>query len=350
MNKKYNIALTGAAGFLGKHIIDELCQAANNDLPLAKLLLLDKAVIDTSNIISDINIESQVIDITDLDSLNQYLTDIDLVIHSASLVDWGNHPKELLHQINVKGTENVIDACKANNISKLIYTSTMDVLHDGKAIVNGDETLPYPKIFNDTYAETKAIAEQIVIANNNESLQTAVIRPCGIYGPADPYHITEIIKAIDSGTLKVRVGDGSALFQHTYVGNVAHGHVMLAKSMLEDNEQVGGEAYFIIDDPAENFFDFFEPIIAALGYSFPPKSRYIPYRIMYGLACVIEAACYCIKPFKKDLSVPLTRSSVRMLCEDFTVTTDKAHRHFGYSPKYSKKEAFETTVAYFKSH
>ena len=349
MSKQYCIALTGAAGFLGKSMIQELCAAdAQGLFKIERLVLLDIVDIDTSGYEACFDMQSVIVDIRDKRALKEHLKGMDLVIHSASMIDWGNHPDEVLHAINVEGTAHVLNACKANQVPRLIYTSTMDVLHTGKSIVNGDETLPYPENFNDKYAETKADAEKLVLKNNSDGLRTSVIRPCGIYGPADPYHITESLKAVKSGALKFRVGDGSALFQHVYVGNVAFGHIMLAKAMLNDQTDVHGEVYLITDDPAENFFDFLAPVVEALGYPFPPKNRYIPYSVMYGLASMVEAACFCIKPFKQ-MALPITRSSVRTICEDLTFSTDKAHRHFDYSPKYTKSEAFEATIAYFKA-
>lgn len=345
-----SIVLTGAAGFLGAALIEELRQAHTNQLiNISRLVLLDAKAISIDDQDFPFTVESHIVDIRDKPLLIPLLQHIDIVIHSASIIDWGNLPKQLLSDINVGGTKNVIQACRDCQVNKLIYTSTMDVCYAGQAITDGDERLPYPDKYEDAYCQTKAAAEQLVIAANDEALTTSVLRPCGIYGPADPYHIAESLKAVQSGALKVRVGDGSALFQHVYVGNVAYAHTLLLKAMLDNNTEVAGQIYLVTDDPAENFFDFLAPIMLELGFPFPSPKRYIPYRIMYVIGFIAELVIGCIKPFK-HIASPLTRSSVKMLCEDFTFKTDKAQRHFDYLPKYSKSQAFKATVDYFKAH
>ena len=350
MNLAKSMVLTGAAGFLGAALIEELKQAhVHQVINISRLVLLDAKALSIDVKDFPFEIESHLVDIRDKHLLISFLQDIDIVIHSASIIDWGNLPGQLLHDINVEGTRNVIQACRESQVSKLVYTSTMDVCYAGKAITNGDESLPYPERYEDAYCQTKAEAEKLVIAANDEQLITSVLRPCGIYGPADPYHIAESLKAVQSGALKVRVGDGSALFQHVYVGNVAYAHTLLVKAMLENNDDVAGQVYLVTDDPAENFFDFLAPIMLELGFPFPSEKRYIPFRVMYVIAFIAEYVIGFIKPFK-SISSPITRSSVKMLCEDFTFKTDKAQRHFSYSPKYSKSHAFETTVNYFKKN
>ncbi|NRB38644.1 MAG: NAD-dependent epimerase/dehydratase family protein [Pseudomonadales bacterium] len=343
-----SVVLTGAAGFLGVALVAELKQAHEKQLiQIDRLLLLDNKAIKLDNSSYLFNIESHIIDIRDAQSLTGFLEGIDVVIHAASIIDWGNLPPQLLHEVNVQGTENIIKACTENHVGNLIYTSTMDVTYDGRPVVDADESQPYPRAYHDAYCETKALAEQLVIKANSDRLNTSVLRPCGIYGPADPYHIAESLKAVKSGALKVRVGNGSALFQHVYVGNVAHAHILLLKAMTENNTEVNGQIYLVADDPAENFFDFLEPIMRELGYPFPPKQRYIPYKIMYIIGFIVEMLAALVKPFV-NISTPITRSSVKMLCEDLTIKTDKASRHFGYTPKYSKDEAFDATIEYFK--
>jgi hypothetical protein len=76
------------------------------------------------------------------------------------------HARAYVIAVNVKGTENLIQACRLNNVTQLVYTSTSSVVNDGSDIQNGDENLPYPKSHLDYYSATKAEAERIVIAAN----------------------------------------------------------------------------------------------------------------------------------------------------------------------------------------
>jgi len=105
--------------------------------------------------------------------------------------------------VNVNGTNNVITAAARSGVRALVYTSTMDVLYDGGDILGGDETMPYPKKFTMVYAETKAIAEQAVLKANSAAapMKTCVIRPCGMFGEGDPYHVSSFLKMAQSGRL-----------------------------------------------------------------------------------------------------------------------------------------------------
>jgi hypothetical protein len=83
----------------------------------------------------------------------------------------------------------------------------------------------------------------------------------------------------------VRLGNGRAKFNHVYVTNVAHAHVLAAESLTLDSP-VAGQCYFITDHPASNFYDFFVPYLQALGYS--TKMRRMPYALARMLAVFSE--------------------------------------------------------------
>ncbi len=352
------VLITGGAGFLGRLLIEELYTPEHNGFPVpSEIRILDTRTIDVSG---RANLISIMCDIRSYDDVLRAFQGVDIVIHSASIIDWGLLPDEIIETVNVTGTENIIRACQEAGVKGLVYTSTMDVVYDGSPIIDGDETLPYPEKFHLTYARTKAAAEQAVLKANNSKrtsrdneddprLLTCVIRPCGIYGEADPYHISETLKLLQKKKLPFRVGNGKAIFQHVYVGNVAHGHILAAKKLLEPGSPVPGQAYLITDDPALNFFDFFDPIMTELGYPLPPKNRSIPYSIMMVIGALLEFTAFICKPFYK-FQPAVTRISVSMICKDFTMNGDKAVRDLDYNPVYSEEEARKRTVAYFKKH
>lgn len=85
--------------------------------------------------------------------------------------------------MNVEGTRNVIEAAIAAGVRKLVYHSSSGVVFDGRDIMNGDESLPYPKKHLDPYTASRAMAEELVLAaNGTNGLKTTCIRPTGIFG------------------------------------------------------------------------------------------------------------------------------------------------------------------------
>jgi len=357
------LLLTGGAGFLGQAILRELAKGEVKGLEaLREVRVFDTKTLD-GNPFTERNSSTRLVpiigDVCSLDSLREAVRGVDAVIHAASLIDWGHASANLLYDVNVIGTRNLIRVCREEGVEILVYTSTMDVVCSGKPITDADETLPYPATFVDEYARTKAQAEQEVIAangsscasddgSNGKSLRVCSVRPCGMFCEDDPYHMGNVLDVLKNGQLSFRLGNGEAVFQHVYVGNVAYAHLLALSTLLTPDSNACGQVYLITDMPAINFFDALEPILAELGYKLPPKSRYIPFRIALALGALFDGLAYLLRPIL-SLKLPMTRSSVRVLCQNISFKTDKAQRDLGYHPLYSEAEAIARTVAYYKA-
>lgn len=336
------ILITGGAGFLGQAILRELARS-----PLDEVRIFDLEPVDVTGTPGLVSIVG---DVCNPEALLAACRGVDVVVHAASLVDWGHTTPERLEEVNVGGSENVVRACREAGVRGLVYTSSMDVVCGKRPVVQADETTPYPDVFANEYSRSKALAEQAMLRANGPELSVCVLRPCGMFGEADPYHVANVLRVVRDGGLPFRVGDGSAAFQHVYVGNVAHAHVLALRQLLEPAAAVAGQSYFITDDsPAVNFFDFMDPIVTALGYSLPPKTRSVPYPVMLALGAAAEAAAAALRPIRR-FTPTLTRSSVRFICHDHTFVGDKARRDFGYVPIYSEADAIKRTIAYFREH
>jgi sterol-4alpha-carboxylate 3-dehydrogenase (decarboxylating) len=246
-------------------------------------------------------------------------------------------PACIYDEVNVDGNRNVVAACQSRGVAKLVFTSTMDVVVDGaKPVINADESLPYPAVVpKDPYSRTKIAAEKMMLSANGPNLAVCVLRPAGMYGARDKYHVPNIIKAARSG-LNIRLGNGSAKFSHVYSENVAHAHVLAAEH-LHPGSRMAGQAYFVTDHEPENLFDFMAPFLAELG--FPPARLRIPYSLAYPLAWVSER----VSP-KSNFN----RFAVIQTCVDHTFSHAKATKDFGYHPIVSKEEAFRRTLEWLK--
>ncbi|MCG8589265.1 MAG: NAD-dependent epimerase/dehydratase family protein [Proteobacteria bacterium] len=337
------LLVTGGAGFLGGALLRELVRA-DPVLAPSEIRVFDRRPAQHTRV------KSFQGDIRSYEDVRSACDGAEVVLHAASLVDWGRASERELEDINVTGTQNVLRACRESGVRALVYTSTMDVVYGGRPIRDADERLPYPARFNDGYARTKAAAEQAVLAADaTGALRTCAVRPCGMFGEADPYHLPNTLEAVASGQLRFRIGDGRAVFQHVYVGNVAHAHLLAAAKLLEPEPRVAGEIYLITDIPACNFFAFMEPILERLGHPLPPAHRTLPYPLVYAVAAAVEAFARAARPFTAWRPT-LTRSSVRIVCQDLSFRGDKARRDLGYAPRYSEAEAVDRTVEHFRPH
>ncbi|OHD65885.1 MAG: hypothetical protein A2176_03495 [Spirochaetes bacterium RBG_13_51_14] len=351
------ICITGGAGFLGQALVRELLKKGRGSvLSPGEIRILDSRPPGRT-------IDGRVTylrgDVRSPGDCEKAFAGVDLVFHCAAVIDWGQRPRSFLREVNVTGTRTVIQAVAASGVGALVHTSTMDVIYCGSPIVKGDEALPYPKKYTMAYAETKAAAERDVLAANRAGrgngtedgteLRTCVIRPCGMFGEGDPYHVSSFLRMAQEGKLNFRVGDGRAVFQHVYVGNVAHAHVLAGKSLLEPRGAAAGNVYIITDFEAKNFFDYMEPILRGIGYPMPPKTRSIPMPLMYALGGLLEGVSWLCRPFVR-IKPLVSRTSVVMVCKELTFTGEKARRELGYRPLYSEEEAIARTVEYFKAN
>ena len=120
--------------------------------------------------VNDSRLESIAGDIRDTRDVSRACKGIDTVFQTAAAV-WNLHtPLKVFDEVNIGGNRNVIENCRRFRIPRLVYTSTMDVVVDGrKPIVYGDESLPYPKkLPKEPYSRTKILAEPLKISVTNQ--------------------------------------------------------------------------------------------------------------------------------------------------------------------------------------
>lgn len=356
------VLVTGASGFLGQRIVGELRERLESrDDPLVEIRVLD---IDRERLPSGSGIKPFVGSITDPALVMQACDGADAVIHAASLVDWGNVSAETLRKVNVNGTTLLLDAARQGGVRSFVYTSSMDVVCGKDAVVDASEVAEYPLTFDNLYCETKARAEDLVLRENDHrrahnlmdhperrvTMRTVALRPCGMYGEADPYHVGSTLEVVRAGKLTARPGSARALFEHVYVGNVAHAHVVALDRVEVRDPEVCGRPFFITDDtPALNFLEFMEPIVEGVGLTLPPRNRRVPYPVMWTVGALSELWAKLGKPFGAKPPI-LTRSSVRFVCKTHTFDGSQARQAIGYTPRYSYEESLSRTIEWWRAH
>ncbi|MCK5667823.1 MAG: NAD-dependent epimerase/dehydratase family protein, partial [Gammaproteobacteria bacterium] len=185
--------VTGGGGFLGSSIVR---------------MLLDKGIAVRSLQRSDspelkkLGVEIIRGDISDLDTVINAAEGCDMVFHVAAKAGvWGVYDD--YYHCNVTGTKNIIAACQTHHIQKLIYTSSPSVVFAAEDEENINESTPYADHFLTAYQKTKALAEQMVLEANNETLATVALRPHLIWGPGDPHLVPRIIERAKAGRLRL---------------------------------------------------------------------------------------------------------------------------------------------------
>ena len=255
------------------------------------------------------------------------------VFHTAAHVKmWG--PREAFVRGNLLATQNVIAACRAAGVAKLVFTSSPSVVatdHDLQAI---DESQPYPARYKAFYPETKAAAERAVLDAHGHGLKTLALRPHLIFGPGDTNLVPTILKRARAGRL-VQVGDGTNLVDLTLIHDCVAAHVLAAEA-LDARPTAGGRAYFISQGTPVRLWEWIGRVLALHGL--PPVRRRLSAATAQFLATVAEGAW---QTFGLTSDPPLTRFLTEEMATDHYFDISAARRELGYAPSCTVWEATE---------
>ena len=225
--------VTGGGGFLGLAVVEQLLARGDQVRSFAR---------GPYPGLADLGVEVRRGDLRDAQAVEQACAGCDVVFHVAAKAGiWGRYAA--YYEPNVRGTQNVLAACREHGVHRLVYTSSPSVVFDGRSMEGVDESVPYPQRQHSHYAATKALGEQAVLAANGTTLRTLALRPHLIWGPRDNHLVPRIVSRGRAGTLR-RVGDGTNKVDTTYIENAARAH-LLAADALATNPRAAGRPFFI---------------------------------------------------------------------------------------------------------
>lgn len=327
------ILVTGGGGFLGTYIIKELLKNPS--------YLVTSFSRHSYAHLEDLGVPTLKGDLTKKEDVERALAlGFDAIFHVAALAGvWGAYNDYL--NINFHGTKNLLESARTHGVKKFIYTSTPSVVFGKEDLLGVNEDQPYPTEHLTPYAETKTMAERLVLqANDSKTFLTCALRPHLIWGPGDPHLFPRVIQKGKEGKLKV-VGDGQNLVDIIYVENAAMAHVQAFEN-LTPGSRVCGEAYFIGQERPVKLWDFINEI---LGYmKVEPVMKSIDLETAYRLGWVLEKV-FKLAGIRKP-EPPMTRFVALNLGKSHYFSHEKAKRDFGYVPKISIEEGLKRTFAY----
>jgi nucleoside-diphosphate-sugar epimerase len=318
------VLVTGGGGFLGKAIIERLVARGDQVRSLARGDYPELAAMGCTVFRGDVATYEAVAAATQ---------GVDAVIHTAAKAGiWGRSLD--FERTNVRGTENVIRACREFGVSRLVHTSSPSVVFDGRDMVGVDESVPYPARYEADYPRTKAIAEQAVLAAKDDHLATVALRPHLIWGPGDHHLVPRILQRGRTGQLR-RVGSGNPLIDTIYIDNAAHAHV-LALDRLHVGCPLAGKVYFLSQGVPIPLWDMVNAILAAGGL--PPVTRRVPKPVALAAATVLEGV---YRLLNWEAEPRLTRFLVQELSTAHWFNITAARRDLDYAPQVSTEEGLQ---------
>ena len=230
------ILVIGGAGLIGSHVVEELLKEDIGEVIIYDNFCrgvyenIENALKDTRCRIFEIGG-----DIMQADILDTAMQKADGVIHLAALwlLQCHEYPRAAF-DVNIRGTFNVLEACAAHKIERLVYSSSASVYGDA---VEEPMTEDHPYNNWTFYGATKIAGEHMFKAYHRRYGQKGVgLRYMNVYGPRQDYRGTyiavmmKILDNIDRGIAPVVFGDGSQAYDFIYVGDTARANVCALKS------------------------------------------------------------------------------------------------------------------------
>jgi nucleoside-diphosphate-sugar epimerase len=305
------ILVTGATGFIGIHLCNEL---ARRGYIVNALYRSD----EKARYLKNKNIRLFRGDVTDNLSLRNAVNGCDFVFHLAAYAQvWSKNP-DMFHEINYAGTLNVLNEAEQAGVKKIVVTSTAGVFgpSDGNVVAeNTKRQIPFFTL----YEKTKADAEELILDRAVKGMNVVIVNPTRVYGPGllnTSNSVTRIIKFYIEGKFRFLPGNGKSIGNYVFINDVISGHILaLEKGVAGERYILGGENI--------SYKDLFN-IISEISHKRYKLFRF-PLSLMLFVSSVmmVMARIFGLKPL-------ITPGWVRKYNYNWVLSSDKARIQLGY--------------------
>lgn len=315
IKKEKTFLVTGGAGFIGSNICEELLKRGYKVRCLDNFSNGRKENI--AHLMEDENFELLIGDIREYSICDKSAVGVDYIIHQAALGSVPRSIKEprIYEEVNVKGTLNIFEAARNNNVKRVVFASSSSVYGDSTVLPKreGEEGRVLSQ-----YALTKKVTEDYgSLYTRLYGLETVALRYFNIYGrrqKANGFYVAVIPKFISTilndGHPQID-GDGMQSRDFTYIDDVIEANI---KACFAPKE-AAGEAFNIAAGGRESIIDVCNKITTILK----KKIRYYH----------SESRIGDIRDSNADVS--------------------KAKNILGYEPKYKFNEGLKLTIDWYKN-
>lgn len=291
------IAVTGATGFIGRHVVPlllehghsvrALVRGGGEGLPSGAFAIAGE--------------------VTDVAAVEQALRGTEIVIHLAGVAHTtltSEEDRNRARAVNVGGARNVLEAASRFGVRRVVIASSAHVYNGQRGIMVREDASQVPE---NLYAETKIEVERLACEFAQRGVEVVVGRPCLTYGPNVRFNLCKLMQAIDRG-IYFHVGSRRVerSFASVYSGAAAFVHLA--------EKGTPGEAYNIADREPMLLEDFTNDLACRMQRRRP---RRVPYPALWSGAAAFTIAG------RLGIRGPLTLESLRKLTESFSLNTDK---------------------------
>jgi nucleoside-diphosphate-sugar epimerase len=307
MSLKKKAFVTGATGFLGLNLIEQLCLAGYEVTALHR---------PTSDLrfLSRFDVKRVVGTITDKATLDIAMEDgVDVVFHVAANTSVWARNNATQTRDNVDGTRNMVNVALAKGAKRFVHTSSSSVFGLGEGPFSEDSPLLGRRSWIN-YLRTKSLADDVVREAASRGLSTAIMRPANIMGKYDRHNWAKLIRLVARGKL-LGIPSGSGCFCNG--GEVAKAHIRAA-------QRDTGFEVFVLGGPRATLVELVGVIGEITGKKAPNRATPdIVLRAAAGVFVAISALT--------GKEPPGTPEGVAVATHNSRVDDNKARKELGYA-------------------
>jgi nucleoside-diphosphate-sugar epimerase len=315
--------ITGASGFIGTHLAEELLRRKwqvsvlvhERDLPQPQRFQIIRG------------------DIKEDGTLREMFQGTDVLFHLAAVLGAARIDKNEFFKINAEGTENVLKAAREARIKRIIHFSSAGVL--GSVKENRAVEEDHPPSPQDVYDRTKLEGERIALRYAQEGSDLVVVRPGWVYGPGDR-RTFKLIKAVATRRF-ILPTRGTARQTPVYINDLIQGVLLAAEKAR------AGEVYHLAGSEVLPVREIVSLIARAAGVRF--SSFPFPVLPLKTAAFVLEKTFVLMKK-----EAPLTRGKLAFFIHPKPLSIRKAVAELGFSPRTDLKRGMSQTVSWYRKN
>lgn len=322
------ILVTGATGHIGNVLVRKLIELGSRVRALVlpgedrtPLTGLDLEIYDGNVLLPE--------------SIQRAMHGVDTVYHLAGMISIMPGPNTLLHQVNVQGTQNVIEVALNNQVRRLIYTSSIHAIQRAAHGIMIDETLPFDPVHAiSEYDRSKAQASLAVQDAVKRGLDAVIVCPTGVIGPYD-YRLSEMGKLIFDAMKSNLLLSMDGAYDFVDVRDVAEGLILAGERGRR------GESY-ILSGEQISIRRLMGTVSEITGRT--AKLLHVPTPLIR-FSAIFAPTFYRLSRMRPRL----TPYALETIKSNANISHAKAERELGYTPR-PLRQSLADTIEWFREN
>jgi dihydroflavonol-4-reductase len=316
------IAVTGGSGVVGSALVRHLVDAGHQVRALARTAA-------ASDNVAGLGAEPITGDVLDLESLGRLVGGMERVFHVAGVNEMCPTDPGRMDLVNIVGTSNVRDACRAAGVRRMIHTSSAVAIGEKEGSV-GSESSPHRGWYLSRYERSKHISEQIVL-DGWPGLEVICVNPSSVQGPGRASGTGKLILDVLRGKVPFLV---ETRISFVDIDDCARGHLLAA-----DRGQPGER--YLLSGASLRIGEALALLTRVSGLSLSP--RFLPGSLTSALAGVVEIGAWAIRR-----RPPVCREMVRVLRHGHRYDGTRATRELGLD-YFPVEDTVQRTIDWFRA-